>query len=91
MYHYYRSPSFNTNYYFNEVNNLDKNDVIVHQYGGRLGGPIVLPGLTTAAARRSSSTTSSSSTSRSEQTRTRTMLRDSAMNGIFAWDVTSAA
>src|SRR5690606_15508669 len=33
IYHYFRHPSLNTNYFFNEVNGLDKNRVIVHQYG----------------------------------------------------------
>ena len=41
IYHYCRSPELNTNYYFNEINNLPKNDVTVHQFGGRVGGPIV--------------------------------------------------
>ena len=45
VYHYARRPSFNSNYYFNEVNNLPRNRVIVDQYGGSTGGPIVLPGL----------------------------------------------
>jgi hypothetical protein len=44
-YEYYRNPNLNSNYYFNEVNNLPKNDVILHQYGFRVGGPIYIPGL----------------------------------------------
>ena len=36
-------PEFNSNYYFNKVNDLPKNEVIVHQYGFRQGGPIVHP------------------------------------------------
>ena len=40
VYHYYRTPSLNTNYYFNEINSLPKNAITVHQYGGRVGGPI---------------------------------------------------
>ena len=40
IYHYYRTPTLNTNYYFNEINNLPKNAITVHQYGGRVGGPI---------------------------------------------------
>jgi hypothetical protein len=35
----------NTNYWFNERNGLPKNDVKLNQYGGRVGGPIVIPGL----------------------------------------------
>ena len=44
-YEYYRSPSFNTNYIFNEINHQGKNDVKLNQFGARLGGPIMIPGL----------------------------------------------
>ena len=44
-YEYYRNPSFNTNYVFNEINHQGKNDVKLNQFGARLGGPIVIPGL----------------------------------------------
>jgi hypothetical protein len=44
-YEYWRDPRLNTNYWFNERNNLPKNDVKLNQFGGRLGGPIVIPGL----------------------------------------------
>jgi Carboxypeptidase regulatory-like domain/TonB dependent receptor-like, beta-barrel/TonB-dependent Receptor Plug Domain len=44
-YEYYRNPSFNSNYYFNEVNHQGKNEVKLHTFGGRAGGPIVIPGL----------------------------------------------
>lgn len=45
FYHYYRHPKLNTNYYFNIQNNLEKNRVILNQMGGRVGGPISIPGL----------------------------------------------
>jgi len=45
LYEYYRNPKLNSNYYFNKVNNLPKNDVKLNQYGGRVGGPVALPGL----------------------------------------------
>jgi hypothetical protein len=45
VYHYFRHPSLNSNYYFNKINGLDRNDVILHNYGGRVGGPITIPGL----------------------------------------------
>jgi hypothetical protein len=40
-YEYYRNPSFNSNYYFNEVNHQGKNEVKLNQFGVRVGGPIV--------------------------------------------------
>jgi hypothetical protein len=45
VYEYYRNPKFNTNYIFNEYNKQGKNDVKLHTFGGRFGGPIVIPGL----------------------------------------------
>jgi hypothetical protein len=44
-YEYYRNPSLNTNYWFNERNGLPNNDVRLNQFGIRQGGPIVIPGL----------------------------------------------
>jgi len=44
LYEYYRNPKLNSNYFFNKVNNLPKNDVKLNQYGGRIGGPVILPG-----------------------------------------------
>ena len=44
-YDYYRNPSFNSNYIFNEINGLPKNEVKLNQFGARAGGPIVIPGL----------------------------------------------
>lgn len=80
IYHYYRSPRLNTNYYFNEVAQLPKNQVTVHQFGGRIGGPIsrnraffffnyeqfYLP---------------------NEATRTRVILAPTAQQGLFRYDV----
>src|SRR5262245_19266661 len=43
-YEYFRSPELNSNTWFNERNNLPKNDVKLNQYGFRQGGPIVIPG-----------------------------------------------
>jgi len=43
-YEYWRNPSLNTNYFFNDVNGLPKNEVKVNQYGVRVGGPIKIPG-----------------------------------------------
>jgi Carboxypeptidase regulatory-like domain/TonB dependent receptor len=44
-YEYYRNPSFNSNYVFNEINHQGKNDVKLNQFGARAGGPIMIPGL----------------------------------------------
>ena len=45
VYEYYRNPRFNSNYIFNEYNHQGKNQVKLHTFGGRAGGPILIPGL----------------------------------------------
>ena len=37
VYEYFRDPSLNSNYYFNEINGLAKNEVKLNQYGVRVG------------------------------------------------------
>jgi hypothetical protein len=44
VYEYARHRALNTNYYFNEVNGLPKNQLTLNQWGFREGGPIILPG-----------------------------------------------
>src|SRR4030095_10637480 len=41
----YRSPRFNSNYYFNNINGLPRDSLFLRQYGGHVGGPIIIPGL----------------------------------------------
>ena len=41
----YRSKTFNSNYYFNNIDGLPRDAFILRQYGGNLGGPIFIPGL----------------------------------------------
>jgi Carboxypeptidase regulatory-like domain len=84
-YLYWRDPKFNTNYYFNEVNNLPKNDVKLYTYGGRVGGPIVLPGYD-GRGKAFFFVNFEHQYQPSSATRTRTILKDSAAAGIFTYD-----
>ena len=86
-YHYWRQPEFNSNYYFNKVNNLPKNEVIAHQYGFRQGGPIVLPGLYDGRGKAFFFFNFEHLYQPSSATRTRSFLRQSAENGIFGYNV----
>jgi hypothetical protein len=89
-YHYWRQPSFNSNYFFNKVNDLPKNEVIVHQYGFRQGGPIVLPGLYDGRGKAFFFFNFEHLYQPSSVTRTRTLLRPEAQSGVFGYNVTVA-
>jgi len=85
LYHYFRHPSLNANYFFNKVNDLDKNRVIVHQYGGRLGGPVVLPGYD-GRGKAFFFVNFEHQYQPSSATRTRTILGEAARSGILRYE-----
>lgn len=87
LYHYWRDPRFNSNSYFNIVNSLPKNDVVAHQYGGRLGGPVVLPGLN-GRGKAFFFLNMEHLYQPSSVTRTRLILNDTARAGVFTYDRT---
>jgi hypothetical protein len=41
----YRSPKFNSNYYFNNIDGLPRDNLVLRQFGGHIGGPILIPHL----------------------------------------------
>ncbi len=88
LYHYWRQPDFNSNYYFNKINNLPKNNVVAHQYGFRQGGPIVIPGLYDGRGKAFFFFNFEHLYQPSSATRTRSLLRPEAQNGIFGYNVT---
>ena len=87
VYHYFRHPSLNSNYFFNKVNGLDKNDVVVHQYGFRVGGPIVIPGLIDGRGKAFFFSNYERFYQPTEATRTRTVLTPEAQSGLFRYTV----
>lgn len=90
VYEYYRHPSLNTNYYFNTVNNLPKNDVKLNQYGARLGGPIYIPRLYDGRGTAFYFFHYEQLRFPNSFTRTRTVLNTRAQTGLFLWDVSGA-
>jgi hypothetical protein len=88
-YHYHRSPRFNTNYFFNQVNGLPKNDVVLNQYGARQGGPIVIPGLFDGRGKAFFFVNYEELRLPNDFTRERTVLQSQAQAGIFRWTATS--
>ena len=87
-YHYWKQPDFNSNYYFNKINSLPKNEVVAHQYGFRQGGPIVIPGLYDGRNKAFFFFNFERLYQPSSATRTRTMLRPEAQAGLFGYNVT---
>ncbi len=88
IYHYFRHPTLNSNYYFNKARGLERNDVVVHQYGGRIGGPIVIPGLFDGRNRAFFFFNMEEFYQPTEASRTRTVLHPLAQDGWFRYNVT---
>jgi hypothetical protein len=88
LYHYFRHPELNSNYYFNKIRGLERNDVIVHQYGGRVGGPIVIPRLFDGRNKAFFFFNWEEFYQPTEASRTRTILHPRAQQGIFRYNVT---
>jgi Carboxypeptidase regulatory-like domain len=86
-YLFWRDPRFNTNYYFNSVNKLPKNDVQLYQYGGRVGGPVVLPGYN-GRGKAFFFLNMEHFHQPSSATRQRNVLTDAAATGVFTYDRT---
>ena len=88
LYHYFRYPELNSNYYFNKIRGLERNDVVVHQYGGRVGGPIVIPGLFDGRNKAFFFFNMEEFYQPTEASRTRTILHPRAQEGWFRYNVT---
>ena len=80
-----RDPRLNSNYYFNKINGLEKNDVKLQTYGGRLGGPIVIPGLYDGHNKAFFFVNMEHQYQPSQASRTRTILNPDAQNGVFTY------
>ena len=87
-YHYHRSPGMNTNFFFNEINDLPKNDVVLNQFGFRQGGPIVIPKLYDGRGKAFFFFNYEELRLPNDFTRTRTVIQPQAQAGVFSWDAT---
>ncbi|MFB3853915.1 MAG: carboxypeptidase regulatory-like domain-containing protein [Vicinamibacterales bacterium] len=86
VYNYYRHPSLNSNYYFNEVNHLPKNDIKLYQYGARAGGPIRIPGVYDGRGKAFFFVHYEQLRFPNSFTRTRTVLNSRALDGWFRYE-----
>lgn len=89
LYEYYRNPKLNTNYIFNEINGLPKNDVKLHQYGGRVGGPIVIPGVYDGRGKAFFFANYEQIRFPNTLTRTRTVMPSTFIDGNFQYPTTT--
>ena len=88
-YEYFRHPSLNTNNWLNKRNNEPKNEVKLNQYGARLAGPIVIPGLYDGRNKAFYMFHYEQLKFPNSFTRQRTILNPRALDGWFMYDVGS--
>ncbi len=86
LYEYFRSPELNSNYYFNEINDLPKNEVKLNQYGGRVGGPIYIPKVVDGRGKAFFFVNYEQIRFPNSFTRTRTVLHPRAVDGWFRYE-----
>jgi Carboxypeptidase regulatory-like domain/TonB dependent receptor-like, beta-barrel len=88
-YEYYRHPNLNSNYWFNERDGLEKNDVRLNQFGIRQGGPIVIPGLYDGRGKAFFFFHDEELRLPNNSSRVRTLLHPRALEGWFRYSVTA--
>jgi hypothetical protein len=87
-YEYYRDKKLNSNYIFNIINGLPRNDISANQFGASEGGPIVVPGLVDGHGKAFFFFNMEEFHQPIAPTRTRTMLSEAAMAGVFNYQTT---
>jgi hypothetical protein len=85
LYHYYRNDALNENSYFNIRNGVDKPELLQNQPGGRIGGPILIPGLFDGHNRAFFFVNYEEFRQPRQITRNRQILTPEAQNGIFKY------
>ncbi|HEV2764177.1 MAG TPA: TonB-dependent receptor, partial [Pyrinomonadaceae bacterium] len=84
-YWYHRNPSLNANYYFNNLAGQPRDRVLLNQYGGRVGGPITIPGLFSGRDRAFFFTNYEEYRLPEQVTRQRNILTPAAQLGNFSY------
>ena len=84
-YYYLQHYKLNANTWFNNRNGIAKNEDILHQPGGRIGGPIIIPGLWDGRDKAFFFVNYEQSRSPGQNTENRTILHPSAEQGIFRY------
>jgi hypothetical protein len=79
-----RYPALNTNTFFNKVNNLPLNRILLNQFGGNVGGPIVAPGLI-SRGKAFFFANYEELRQYAETSRNRTVITPAAQSGLFSY------
>jgi hypothetical protein len=87
-YEYYRDTWMNSNYWFNKNVGNPRNDVQLNQFGARVGGPIVIPGVYDGSGKAFYFFHYEQLRLPNNASRTRTMLQPAALNGSYKYNVT---
>ncbi|MFB3853897.1 MAG: carboxypeptidase regulatory-like domain-containing protein [Vicinamibacterales bacterium] len=89
LYHSLRNPVLNTNYWFNIRNGLPKDNIKMHEFGGRIGGPIVIPYLFDGHDKAFFFFNFQDFRRPASVARDRTVVTPLALQGIFTYNTTS--
>ena len=84
-YYYLRHYKLNANTWFNNRDNAPKSDDVLHQPGGRIGGPITIPGLFSGRNKAFFFVNYEESRSPGANTENRTLLHPRAEQGWFRY------
>jgi hypothetical protein len=84
-YYYLRHYKLNSNTWFNNRDGVAKNEDVLYQPGGRIGGPIVIPGLWNGRNKAFFFVNYEESRSPGQNTENRTILHPLAEQGIFRY------
>ncbi len=89
LYETYRSDKLNANTWFNNRDNVDKPTLKQNQPGGRVGGPVMIPGLFDGRNKAFFFVNYEEFHQPSDVTRTRTVFHPRAETGIFRYTTSS--
>ncbi len=85
LYHYYRNDALNANTWFNNRDGVAKPELVQHQSGGRVGGPIFIPGLFDGRNKAFFFVNYEEFRQPSDTTRNRNLLNADAAAGIYRY------
>lgn len=91
LYWYHRNPALNANYYFNNLAGLPRDRILLNQYGGRVGGPITIPGLFKGRDKAFFFVNYEEYRLPEQVTRQRNILNPTAQQGVFTYNTSSGS